>query len=293
MTDELKSWQQQGHDFKHRGHRIFYRLEGAGETLMLIHGFPTASWDWHKIYQPLCERFRVIAPDLMGFGFSAKPRRHAYSILDQADLCEALLHKLEVQKAHLLCHDYGDTVGQELLARWLRRKERAEASLELKSICFLNGGLFPESHQPRLIQKLLISPIGPLLNPFLTRKKLKTNFEAIFGPDTQPTEKEIDEFYTLIEYNQGKEVANKLIRYMSERKQYRSRWVGAMAKNALPMRLINGNQDPISGRHLTERYEELIPNADVVHLESIGHYPQTEAPEMVLKFFLEFVEASV
>lgn len=288
MTERLKNWKDLGYDFKHRGHRIFYRLDGTGDNLLLIHGFPTASWDWHKIYEPLRRKYQVITPDLIGFGFSDKPRNHEYSILDQADLCESLLRKLEVKKVHLLCHDYGDTVGQELLARWLERKERGNDELEIASVCLLNGGLFPESHQPRLIQKLLISPIGPLLNPFLTKGKLRSNFKAIFGPDTQATEEEIDEFYDLIQYNKGKGVMNKLIRYMAERKQYRSRWVRALTNNGLPMRLIDGSKDPISGRHLAERFEELVPNADVVHLDEIGHYPQTEAPELVLEHYLSF-----
>lgn len=290
MTERLNSWHRQGQYFKHRGHEVFYRIDGAGDTLMLIHGFPTASWDWHKIYDELKTRFQVIAPDMLGFGFSAKPRNHRYSIMDQADLCEDLLDKMQVKKVHLLCHDYGDTVGQELLARLYERRRVGEEGLEIRSVCFLNGGLFPESHQPRLIQKLLISPIGPLLNPFLTKSKLRSNFAAIFGKNTQASDKEIDEFYDLIQYNKGKGVMNKLIRYMAERKQFRDRWVEPLLKNAVPMRLIDGSQDPISGRHLAERFEELVPDADVIHLSEVGHYPQTEAPEVVLRHYLEFVE---
>jgi len=291
MTEELKSWQSNGNHFKFQGHRIFFRQDGAGENLLLIHGFPTASWDWHKMYEDLVSRYQVTAPDLIGFGFSDKPRNYPYSILDQADLCEALLRRLGIKNVHLLCHDYGDTVGQELLARWLDRKERGNDELRIASVCFLNGGLFPESHQPRLIQKLLISPIGSLLNPFLNKGKLRSNFNTIFGPETQASDKEIDEFYELIQYNKGKRVMNKLIRYMAERKQYRRRWVGALTDNELPMRLIDGSKDPISGRHLAERFEELVPDADVVHLEQIGHYPQTEAPELVLKHYFEFIAA--
>jgi pimeloyl-ACP methyl ester carboxylesterase len=290
MAYSLLTWQQAGTNFKYRGHRVFYRLEGEGEVLLLIHGFPTASWDWHKLFDALSAEFRVLAPDLMGFGFSAKPRNYEYSILDQADLLEALLESMNVRSVHLLCHDYGDTVGQELLARYVERTQLKRDTVEIKSICFLNGGLFPESHKPRMIQKLLISPVGFLLNPFLTKTRLRSNFNAIFGSETQPTEKEIDEFYDLIEYNNGKGVMNKLIRYMAERKKYRERWVMPLIKPPMPVRLINGSQDPISGKHLAARYESLVANPDVVHLSDVGHYPQTERPDLVLKYYLSFYQ---
>lgn len=54
------------------------------------------------------------------------------------------------------------------------------------------------------------------------------------------------------------------------------------------MRLIDGMDDPVSGRQLLERYRELIPDADAIELEGIGHYPQVEAPGAVLAAFLDF-----
>ena len=57
----------------------------------------------------------------------------------------------------------------------------------------------------------------------------------------------------------------------------------------MPLRFVNGPEDPVSGRHMAERYRELVPNPDVVLLDGIGHYPQLEAPEHVLEAFLAFV----
>lgn len=282
------NWKNKGKYFSYKTkHRIFYRREGTGPVLLLLHGFPTASWDWHKMWPSLIQGFEVVAPDFIGFGFSDKPLRYSYSILDQADLVEQLLDHLQIRKVHILAHDYGDTVAQELLARFLEKKE---SELELESICFLNGGLFPESHQPRVIQKLLISPLGPLLTPFLNKTMLKRNFAKIFGPDTQATDQEIEAFYSLIQYNEGTRVFHRLIRYMADRRQYRDRWVDAMIKAPIPLRLIDGARDPISGRHLADRYAELVPEADVIILDQIGHYPQTEAPEDVLNHFNDFIK---
>jgi pimeloyl-ACP methyl ester carboxylesterase len=75
---------------------------------------------------------------------------------------------------------------------------------------------------------------------------------------------------------------------LRERKKFRARWVSALQQTQAPLRLIKGAADPVSGEHMVERYEELTPLADVVRLKAIGHYPQMEAPEEVLRAYLEF-----
>ncbi len=288
--DRLTQWRQAGKTINWNGNRIFYREGGRGEALLLLHGFPTASWDWHKVWPALEERFHLIAPDFPGFGFSDKPRKYDYTIARQADMLEELISCAGIRDFHILAHDYGDTVAQELLARHNHKEKGFNAGLSIQSLCLLNGGLFPEAHSPRLIQHLMASPIGRLLTPFLSKRALARNFNAIFGPDTPPSEKEISEFWELITFNGGKKVMHRLIRYMTERRLNRERWVGALQQADIPLRLIDGAMDPISGRHMAERYRELVPDPDVIFLDGIGHYPQTEAPEITLQHFLDFVE---
>lgn len=279
-------WRQAGAYFEYRGHRIFYRQEGQGPPLLLLHGFPTASWDWHRIWAPLARRFELIAPDMIGFGFSEKPVDYDYTIMDQADLHEALMQHLGHSQVHVLAHDYGDTVAQELLARQLSIEEQ----FTMLSVCFLNGGLFPGAHRPRLIQRLLMSRFGPSLTPFLGRKSLARTFQRIFGPQSQPSAADLDHFWQLVDHGNGKRVIPKLIHYMAEREKFEARWVGALARSNIPMRLIDGAADPISGAHLAERYRTAVPKADVVLLDAIGHYPQVEAPEAVVQHYLAFWE---
>lgn len=281
-------WRKRSQTFVFRGQPIRYWTTGQGEPLLLIHGFPTASWDWHYLWQPLAQRYRVIACDMLGFGDSAKPINHTYSLLEQADLQQALLAHLQVeQPVHVLAHDYGDSVAQELLAR------HYEDRLEIASCVFLNGGLFPETHRPVLMQKLLLSPLGWMIGRAFTRDALVKSFRQIFGPQTRPTESELDDFWSLVDSNRGPRIMHKLISYIPERRVQRDRWVAAMQRGDVPMRVIDGEVDPISGAHMVERYRKLIPDADTVLLPGIGHYPQTEAPVQVLKHYLEFRERQV
>lgn len=284
----LDDWRAQSQAFHFRGHTIRYWTAGdtQAQPLLLIHGFPSASWDWHRLWTPLAERYRVIACDMLGFGYSAKPRGHAYSLLEQADLQQALLaHLGEQRPVHVLAHDYGDSVAQELIAR------HQERQLQLAGCVFLNGGLFPETHHPVRVQKLLLGPLGPLIGRLFSRRKLAQSFARIFGPHTQASEAELDALWQLVAYNNGPAVMHRLIRYMPERRQQRQRWVAAMQATTLPMRVINGAFDPISGAHMVARYRELIADADTVLLDGIGHYPQLEAPAEVLEHYLQFRDA--
>jgi pimeloyl-ACP methyl ester carboxylesterase len=285
--DAWQAWAAAGsRDFAHRGHAIFHRIDGAegAPVLLLIHGFPTASWDWHALWPALAARYRVLAPDLLGFGLSDKPRGHVYSLLEQADLCEALLARHGIDRYHVLAHDYGVSVAQELLARACDGSARGR----LMSVALLNGGLFPETHRPRPVQRLLLSPLGRWVARQITRARFGRAMRAIFGPRTPPSDALLDGFWALIERNDGRAVMPALIGYMRERRAQRTRWVEALQRSPVPLALINGTADPVSGAHLVQRYRELVPAPDVTELTGIGHYPQCEAPAEVLAAYLRF-----
>jgi pimeloyl-ACP methyl ester carboxylesterase len=285
----LDAWKADGATFMYRGHEIFYRDEGCGPALLCVHGFPTSSWDWQRIWPAFVSTRRLIAPDMIGFGFSAKPRRYGYSILDQASLHEDLLEAMGVDEVDILAHDYGDTVAQELLARFEDRRSANAVGLRIRSIVLLNGGLFPETHRARFIQKLLMTPLGPLLSRLSNKRTFVRSFAPVFGPDTQPTPAEMSEYWRIVSYNGGHRIAHELIRYMEERRRHRERWVGALVKTKIPLRLVNGPEDPVSGAHMAERYREVVPNPDVVSLPGIGHYPQTEDPAGVIAAVRQFL----
>ena len=283
----LEQWRAGGRTFRHRGHEIFYRDTERGEPVLLIHGFPTASFDWSRVWEPLATRFRLIALDMIGFGFSAKPVDYDYSIFDQATIHERLLASLDITRTHVLAHDYGDTVAQELLAR---HGERRAGAVALGSVCFLNGGLFPETHRALPVQRLLASPLGSLVGRLMNAERFARGFADVFGPHTKPSAAEMAEYWALVAENQGPRVAHKLIGYMAERRRHRERWVGVLERTSVPLRVVNGPADPVSGRHMVERYETLVPRPDVVLLEGIGHYPQVEDPVGVVRAYVEFVE---
>ncbi|MBL8523954.1 MAG: alpha/beta hydrolase [Betaproteobacteria bacterium] len=278
----LSEWRTTGATFDSSYGPIFCRSEGKGPALLFIHGFPTASWDWAKIWPAFTPHFRCLTLDMAGFGFSAKPVVAAYSIARQADLFEQWLRQQGIDEYACIAHDYGDTVAQELLAR-----QGSSNSPRMTRLVLLNGGLFPETHKPLLLQKLLAGPLGPLIARLTTREKFAANMRRIC---TRPlSDAEIEGMWTLLLHNDGVRVLPKLIGYMAERRTHRERWVGGLQRAHIPIRLIDGMEDPISGAHMVARYRELIDNADIVELSGTGHYPQVEAPEAVIDAALPFL----
>jgi pimeloyl-ACP methyl ester carboxylesterase len=283
-SQRLQEWISGGGKRRLAGHYVFVRtaVTPGRPPLLLIHGYPTASYDWVRVWPRLAARHSLYALDLLGFGSSEKPRDCDYPIALQADLCMALLDECGVTGAHVLAHDYGDTVAQELLAR-----ER-EGRLRLASMVFLNGGLFPETHRARAIQKLLAMPVlGPLLARSMSYGKFEATMLSISG-SAPPTREELQDLWVLIERDGGRQALARLINYMEQRRRNRPRWVGALVDSKVPRRLICGAVDPVSGRHLAERYREFVPDPDVVVLEDVGHYPQLEVHDRVVDEYEAF-----
>ena len=288
LSPLLQQWKDRGRLIRLQDHDIFVLDEGNPEqpVLLLIHGFPTSSWDWEPMWPMLRQNYRLVCWDMLGFGFSDKPNQRNYTIHGQADIGEALVRELGLNKFHVLAHDYGVSVAQEMLAR----QQDGNGQGIWLSCCFLNGGLFPESHRALLIQKLMLSPLGPVLNRILNFDQFTKSFSQVFGEDTKPSREELNEFWQVINYNDGKHLFHNLITYMRDRKLHRERWVAALQNAQIPLAVINGSVDPVSGAHLVTRYQELNCRLDYLkQLETIGHYPQVEAPETVANSFLEFL----
>ena len=92
------------------GVRIHYQEKGLGTPLVLLHGFTSSTYSWKDVFEPLSKTFRVIAVDLKGFGFSAKPDGD-YTRRAQAQLVAHLLNHLKIEKAWLVVNSMGGEVA--------------------------------------------------------------------------------------------------------------------------------------------------------------------------------------
>lgn len=287
LSPALQSWYNQGEMRTLNDQSIFTIDDGSKNlpVLVLVHGFPTSSWDFQQMWSTLGKQYRLITMDMLGFGFSDKPNLRNYTIHKQVDLFIQLLHELGITKYDMLTHDYGVSVSQEMLAR----QKQGTVSSHCKSCCFLNGGLFPETHKALFVQKLLLGPLGKYANRLLGYPMFKKSFSQVFGERTKPSEQELAQFWELINYNDGRHLFHNLITYMLDRREHRERWLKALQQSDIPLALINGSVDPVSGGHLVARYQELGCRLDYLkEFEDLGHYPHCENADAVSQAYLEF-----
>ncbi|MFE3626492.1 alpha/beta fold hydrolase [Streptomyces goshikiensis] len=272
----LRAWTEGGGFLRIGGHRVFVRRDGPadGAPVTLVHGFPTSSHDWAAVVPALVAAgLRVTTLDLLGFGESDKPRRHRYSVLDQASLVEEVWRHHATGATALVVHDYGVSVGQELLARDPARITR---------VAWLNGGLYPDLHRPVRVQRLLHGPLGPLLAPLTTERRFAATLRAVLARPVH--EEDLRDLWAAVSRAGGHRLAPRLLRYIDERRLYAARWASALEGFPGPALFVWGPADPISGAHVLARIRARLPRAEVVELAgppAVGHYPQLEDPEAV------------
>lgn len=269
----LREWKSGGEFLDVAGHRIFVRQDGPadGSPVTLLHGFPTSSHDWAAIIPALVDAgHRVTTFDFLGFGASDKPRRHRYSIREQADITEAVWAHVGVTDTALIAHDYGVSVAQELLARNAGR---------VTSMTWLNGGIYPDLHRPIPIQKLLHGRLGPILSRLSSERTFRMAMGTIMGKAVDPAD--LHAMWESVTEGGGRAVQHALLRYIDDRATHATRWITALETYPGPTRFVWGPADPISGGHVLPRIAERVPNADVRVLDGVGHYPQVEDPAAV------------
>lgn len=255
---------------------IFVRTAGDGAWCMLLHGFPTASSDWGDVWDDLAARRRVLAFDFLGFGDSDKPADHDYTIHEQADLTEALWRQLGITETALVAHDYGVSVAQELLAR----QADDVLAARITNVVFMNGGLFPELHRPQPGQLALLDPdMGPKIADMITAETFGQSLRPTYG--REPSPELLHEQWQAVVRRDGHRIGHRLIQYIRDRQRHADRWVQALETATVPRAFVWGMLDPVSGAHMAERIEERLPDAALLRLADVGHWPQLEAPDLV------------
>ena len=248
--------------------------------LLVLHGFPTSSFDYAAVLDRLRQGRRVLLFDMLGYGLSAKPDRH-YTMALQADVGAAFLADVGLDRIALLSHDMGDTVGGELLAR------RAEGAwpVEVTQRVVTNGSIYiGQAHLTDGQQMLLGLPDARLPEEIpIDASTLTLSLRATFSPATPEvpegwTEDPVPPAAEQIVADDGHRILPRLIRYIEERRANEHRFTGAIETDPAPLHVVWGLDDPIAVASMVDTLVAARPDATAVRLEGVGHYPMVEAP---------------
>ncbi|WP_407695060.1 alpha/beta fold hydrolase [Mycolicibacter icosiumassiliensis] len=255
--------------------RVFVRSgAGDGPTVLLLHGFPSCSYDFRSVVARLAGR-SWLTMDFLGFGLSDKPRPHRYSLFEQADLVERVVASRTSGPVVLAAHDMGTSVATELLARDLEDV----LPFDLQRAVLTNGSVILERASLRPIQKVLRGPFGGLAARLTNRRSFVRGFGRLFSPAHPLTADEAAAQWALLTHNGGNRIAHLLSAYLDERVRHARRWHGAVRDWPKPLGFVWGLGDPVATTNVLDGLRELRPAADVVELPGLGHYPQIEDPQ--------------
>jgi len=285
----VTEWEARGHHIEVDGHQVFVVDVGpdhagpeteagpAPEPLVIVHGFPTSSFDFAGLTADLSRDRRVVLVDLLGFGLSAKPDRH-YTMALQADVVAGAVAAVGLNRFALLTHDMGDTVGGELLARDLD----GAWPLEITRRVVTNGSIYIEMANLTAGQLMLLDlpdergPEGP--GPEL----LDASLRATLAPANQDIG--MRGHAELVCHAGGDALLPRTIRYIEERRANERRFTGAIETHPSPLHVVWGPEDPIAVASMAQRLVDTrtasgLPEPTLTWIDGAGHYPQIEAPE--------------
>lgn len=280
-------WRSKGSHHTLHGRTLFVVDTGENKpALVLLHGYPTSSHDFHRVLPALAERFRVIVHDHLGFGLSDKPRDYSYSLHEQTDFALLLWRHLGVESAHLVAHDYGTSLATEILARW----NLGFRPVALDSLTLCNGSVHIELARLRLIQKLLRNrTLGPLVARLSSKRVFARNMRALWHDPDLLQAADLDTMWELLTRDGGKQVLPRITQYLRDRVVYWHRWVGALRQSALPTNFLWGAEDPITGRAVAELHHAETPASRLTVLDRVGHYPMLESPDRWVRELLKLL----
>ncbi len=292
MHDNLKTWVDEGHYRTFEDLQVFVHSSGPepvdGRGVLIVHGFPGSSWDWQGVAAHVGDNARVVVPDMLGFGHSAKPKTGTYidnySLMRQADLYESIAAQEGLTNVVLVIHDMGQTVGSEIMAR----HDEGSLSFKISHVVAVNGSTIMDLIEVQPIQKQMLALPDQAATEHADFAEFREGLRDSFSKEHAASEETLDNMATQVFYNDGDLIMPQMIRYLDERMEHYNRWVGAITGfHSAPMSVYWGLQDPVALEPMVNRIKAWRPVTDVYKMPDVGHWPSIEVPDRIGKAIVD------
>jgi len=260
-------WRGQQQWFHWQDIKVNYHQAGSGPDVLLLHGIYGNSWDWHSLWPLLTQQYRVTALDFVGCGDSDKPFPYDYNIHTQCELLTDLLTHLNIEDIHIVGHDYGALLALSL----------AQECAAINTMTLIAPRLPPSLARWPLLERLLATPIGPALIPFINEKRFMHYMQRQTGPYSRLSTQFLRDTWQLLRVHDGLRALPELLHC----RYYETDWL-----STLPILLIDGEYDRMAVKALPAGL------SNVTHLQlSTGHFPHLEDPQNLLDLILHFLRS--
>lgn len=265
--------------------QMHYADEGQGEAIVMVHGTPTWSFLYRDLIKKLSPRYRVIAPDHLGFGLSEKPVGWSYLPQDHARNLTTLIEQLDLRDITLVVHDYGGPIG---LSYAIEHPEN------VKRLVIFNTFMWSLKGDPQfeLPGKLFNNPLGRYAYKNLNFSP-RVMIRSAWG-DPKKLTKGIHRHYiqALPTPNDRQGTWVFLQELIGSSDWYQGLWERREALRGKPALLLWGMKDIAFKQKELDRWKELFPAAEVVCFPEAGHFVQEEEGEEIAQAMQKFFEES-
>ena len=253
------------------GQTMSYVDEGEGPVLLMVHGNPTWSFLYRHLITALRGRFRLIAPDHIGCGLSAKPQDYPYTLATHIDNLVTLVETLDLGEFALMMHDWGGAIGMGAAARLPER---------VRGLIVSNTAAFTDSHIPKRIALCRL----PLLGPLLLRGANVFSRAALVMATAGRLDRDARQGYLYPYDSWANRVAvNAFVRDIPMSPRHPS-WgtlraveEGLARLGAHPMLILWGGRDFCFNDHFFAEWRRRFPGAFARYYGHAGHYAPDEA----------------
>jgi pimeloyl-ACP methyl ester carboxylesterase len=271
----------QSHYYEINGHKLHYIDEGQGPIILFVHGTPSWSFDYRIIIKNLSHNFRCIAIDHIGFGLSDKPEFYNYSTQNHSITLEKFVMDLNLSDFTLVLHDFGGPIALNLASRHPKL---------VKSIIILNSWFWSSKNDADFIKfiKILKSPVIPILYKYFNFSP-KYILPKSFGQKKLDPKilKQFTKPFTKISERKGPlAFVNSLL---NDQDWFDQLWENKKTIAEKPVLFIWGLADLVITPRYLYKFCSGFTNHQTVLLDKVGHFPQEEDPETVIKAIREFL----
>ena len=284
-----QNWKEKGSFVTIDDKKIFVIDEGRDKpgTLVILHGYPTSSYDYYRVIPELAHYFRIVIHDHLGFGFSDKPDSLTYSLIDQADIALKLWSKLGLKSVSILAHDYGTSIAKEILAR----KNHNLIPLRINKMYLCSSSMRLEHLHLRNVDKLLKDrKLGKYISRLTSYgyRKIKRKFKKDNINYKLHQDYDIKDMWNQMDSTEGQKEVHFLSNFINERYTFWHRWTNALKETKIPVKIFWEKTDPVAIKEIAIVLATENENKYLVWVENARHYSILETPNSWIKLVFEY-----